>query len=114
MKAMLFNVFYTDVVLFLLLIPRFAESLRFFGLEPLPQRRATDCGTDPDWQPTAAAWKAASVDSWLQNWWSTAQRNASANFVHDLASDFGSQSTDFTCGIGESSRCVSPGCKGIE
>ena len=111
---MLFNSLQTRLVLFLVLMAPVTESLSLFGLDSLLRRQASDCGTDPDWQPTAAAWKAASVDSWLQQWWSSAQGNASANFVHDLASDYGPQSTDFTCGIGETSRCSLPGCNGIE
>ena len=59
--------------------------------------------------------EASAVDSWLENWWTSVEgggTNANANFAHDLASNFGPQSTDFNCGIGEISSCSSPGCIG--
>ena len=74
--------------------------------------RTNSCGSKPEWQKTLTVWLQDGVDIWLSDWWNRNRLNANANFAHDLGYQFGSHQADFTCGIGEISRCSSPGCTG--
>lgn len=72
--------------------------------------RTDSCGSKSTFQATSTGWQQDGVDVWLSDWWSRDRLNPNASFAHDLGFQFGSHPADFTCGIGEISRCSSPGC----
>lgn len=68
----------------------------------------TDCGSDPAWQATVTAYNGANCDSQLAQWWSQQQHGS---FANTLAKSFGSELTNFECGIGDESSCSVAGCQ---
>jgi hypothetical protein len=68
----------------------------------------TDCGSDPSWQATAAAYNGANSDSLLAQWWG---KQPQGSFANTLAKSFGAEPTNFECGIGDESSCSIAGCQ---
>lgn len=70
------------------------------------------CQTNPVWQASQSAWKAADTDTQLALWWKHGSGTPGVNFATELGKGFGSHLNGFRCGINTQATCGAPGCSG--
>ena len=74
-----------------------------------------ECGTNPRWAPTIKAWEAADTDNNLHRWWNSVMRSNRSSprisLTNELARQFGSGYSDYSCSITDQGSCIIPGCQ---
>jgi hypothetical protein len=71
-----------------------------------------DCESNPDWQPTQAAWIKDNTDKSLASWWQNISSKTPNSFANELGRGFGGHSNGFACGILDYATCAAPTCTG--